>query len=470
MGVINDLSLQRKSLRYKILIAFSLMSIIPMLIIMYFVVEYIFPGTEEILPISVIVLFTLWISWLGYLLIKQIINPVVDLALETRLIAEGKYGTGVSMIREDELGDIAEAVNTMTGRIRSYIGELQQYSRKTADLNVQIHKKVITLTNLMRVGDLITSGTGFNELARFTAEKVAAEISESFSAVFIKEKTGNYVSKCFVNNTGRDVRIDKIELELPFLEKLFSKQEHLLLDSRPLTKSWQKEIRKKLDFVNAIFFPMRATGGRIIGLILIGSFTEGFEFEDDEVSVIRAFEKELALGFQSAQGFEAVKGLEVVDSLTGLYTRPYLEDRLEDEINRAVFYQRPCSLIVINVDNFEEYSNKFGIPKANHALKKVAGLLNTVMSPVGKVARFDFGEFGMLLPEKNKRESLEIAEEIRKKIESMHISGDPKDRITVSIGVGENPIDGTNAKEIGAKAYNNMKLAKQRGKNRVVGE
>ena len=145
------------------------------------------------------------------------------------------------MIREDELGDIAEAVNTMTGRIRSYIGELQEYSRKTAELNVQIHKKVITLTNLMRVGDLISSGTGFSELARFTAEKVAGEISDSFSVVFVREKTGNYLSKCFVNNSGRDIHIDKIEAELPFCENLFNKLEYLLLDSRPLTKTWQKE-------------------------------------------------------------------------------------------------------------------------------------------------------------------------------------------------------------------------------------
>ncbi|MGB3241896.1 MAG: diguanylate cyclase [Candidatus Omnitrophota bacterium] len=469
MGLFSDLSLARKSLRYKLVIAFALMSIIPLLIMLYFVAEFVFPKTDFLLQVSAIVLFALWISWLGYLLIKQIISPVIDLALETRIIAEGKYGTGVSAIREDELGDIAEAVNTMTGRIRSYIGELQEYSRKTAELNVQIHKKVITLTNLMRVGDLITSGTGFNELARFAAEKIGGEINDSYSAVFLKEKAGNYLSKFFVNNSGRDVRVDKVELELSFLEKLFSKQEYLLLDSRPLAQSWQKEMRKKLNLVNVLIFPMRVSHN-IIGAIMLGNFTEDFEFEDDEISIVRAFEKELALGFQSAQGLEATKALDVVDSLTGIYTRPYLEDRLEDEINRAVFYQRPCSLIIINVDGFEEYSSRYGMPKANQVLKKIAGLLGAVMSPVGKVARFDFDEFGMLLPEKNKRESLETGEEIRKKIEAMHISGDPDDKVTVSIGVGENPIDGANAKEIVEKAYKNMQLAKSRGKNQVVGE
>ena len=81
MGVVQDLSLERKSLKYKLVIAFSLMSIIPLLIILYFVAEFIFPETENLLQVSAIVLFTLWISWLGYLLIRQISNPVIDLAL-----------------------------------------------------------------------------------------------------------------------------------------------------------------------------------------------------------------------------------------------------------------------------------------------------------------------------------------------------------------------------------------------------
>jgi diguanylate cyclase (GGDEF)-like protein len=422
-----------------------------------------------LLQVSAVVIFTLWISWLGYLLIRQIINPIIDLALETRVIAEGKYGSKVSMGREDELGDIAEAVNTMTGRIRSYIGELQEYSRKTAELNVQIHKKVITLTNLMRIGDLISSGSSVEELSMFTAEKVSGEIDDSFCAVFVKETTGDYNLKHFANSSGKDVPVNKIALELPSLEKLFDKTEYLLIDSRSLTKSWEWELRKKLGLVNAILFPMRSAG-KTIGLILLGSFTDDFKFDDDEISVIRAFEKELALGLQSIEGLEAARGMEVVDSLTGLYSRPYLEDRLEDEINRAVFYQRPCSLIIINVDDFEKYSNSHGVARADQALKKIAGLLSTVMTPVGKVARFEANEFGMLLPEKNKRESLETAEDVRKKIEEMQITNDPKDTITVSIGVGENPIDGTNAQQIITKAYSNMKLAKERGKNRVAGD
>ncbi|MFC1548936.1 diguanylate cyclase domain-containing protein [Candidatus Omnitrophota bacterium] len=469
MGVLQTLSMERKSLRYKLMIAFSLMSIIPLLVIVYFVTNYIFPNLENLLEVSVVVLITLWLSWLGYLLIKQIINPVIDLALETKLIAEGRLGTKVGMDREDELGDIAAAVNTMTSKIRSYIGELQDYSKKTASLNIQIHKKVITLTNLMQLGDLISAGSGFDDVAKFAVEKIADEMEESFCAVFIRQKAGNYMLKTLNNNSGKEIQTGDIENKLSSLEKLFAKSEYVLMDARPVEKAWMLEAKKALMLENVIFYPMKLEQ-KIVGAILLGNFTKGYEFGEEIIGVVRAFEKELILGYHSTRVFERVKSLEVVDSLTGLYSRGYLEERLQDEINRAVFYQRPCSLLVITIDNFEQYSDHYGVPKAKQVLKMVAHLLSGIMTPVGKGARFDYDEFGILLPEKNKRESIEIAEDIRKRVETMEISADPYDKVTVSVGVGENPIDGTNAKEIIAKAYHNLERAKEEGRNRVMGE
>lgn len=469
MPFLQFLSMERKSLKYKLIVAFSLMSIIPLLILVYFVTNYIFPNTDDITDVSLIVLFTLWISWMGYLLIKQIITPVLDLALETRIIAEGKYGSKVSMTKGDELGDIAEAVNTMTGKIRSYIAELQDYSKKTASLNMRIHKKVLTLTDLMRLGDIIGTGSGYEEIASFAAEKISGEMERGFCVIFSREEAGNYVLKTFFNNSRRDIPVEDLAREMPVIEKLFAKNECLTMDSKPLSKPWQREFREKMGFHSLILFPLR-DNMRIIGLIAAGNFNETYEFGEDEIGVIRAFEKEVVMGRQSSRVFEKVKSMEVVDSLTGLYTRAYLEDRLEDEINRAVYYQRPCSIIILNIDDFEKYASRHGIGKAKDVLKKVSQMLSSLTSPIGKVARFDYDEFGILLPEKNKRESIEMAQNIRKHIEAMEMSPDPADRITVSVGVGENPIDGTNAREIIAKAYHNMEKAKVQGKNQVIGD
>lgn len=467
--MVKSLSMERKSLKYKLTIAFTLMSIIPLLVMVYFVTVYIFPVASDISEISLVVVFSLWVSWTGYLLVRHIVTPVLDLLLEARIITEGKYDSDISLTKEGELGDIAGAVNAMTGKIRSYVSELQDYSKKTASLNLRIHKKVQTLTNLMRLGDLIGTGSSYEEIATFVAEKIAWETNKGFCVIYTRDDSGNYTLETFYNNSHRDIPVDELSRELTMIEKNLEKNECIMMDSKPLTKPWQKEFREKWNFMNLMLYPMR-DDRKIIGLVAAGNFDMEEEMGEDAIEVVRAYEKELVIGRQSCRGIEKRKGMEVVDSLTGLYTRSYIEDRLEDEINRAVYYQRPCSVIILKVDDFDKYTERHGMAKGKQVLKQIGSLLNVLTVPIGKAARFDYDVFGVLLPEKNKRESINIAEDICKRIASMPALSDREDRITVSIGVGENPIDGVNAKEIVSKATRNMDTARTRGKNQVVGE
>lgn len=286
MGGFTNLSIEKKSVRHKLLIAFSLMSIIPLLSMAYFVTNYIFIAiAKEMVQVSIVVIFSLWISWMGYLLARTIIMPLIDMANEVKKIASGRYDSRISISREDELGDIANSINIMVAKIQKH-GE----------------------------------GT----------------------------------------------------------------------DSR-----------------------------------------------------------------------------EIVDRVTGLYTFPYLEECLQEEIKRAQYYQRPCSVLMLNIDNYKEYKEDNGEEAFEALLKEVAEVLVESVPPVGKVARNERDEFALLLPEKNKRESMEMAEEIRKRIGEINVPGE---KVTVSIGVGENPIDGSDAKEVLFSTREYLEKAKRAGTNKIAGE
>ncbi|MFH1799000.1 MAG: diguanylate cyclase [Candidatus Omnitrophota bacterium] len=469
MSFLKNLSVERRGLKYKMLVAFALMSVIPLLVMTYFVSTYLINNTENTFQVVSIVMFALWIAWAGYVLSKKIIIPVIDLALETKIIASGHYDSKIKIREDNELGDIAKAVNTMTEKMKGYIGELQDYSKKTSSLNIKIHRKVLTLTNLMRLGDLISSGAAFREVTNFATEKMASELYGGFCAIFIKEKVGGYALEAVFNNSGRDVITSNIIGELFFIESFFQKDEFITIDASLSKKPWQKEVKKKLQGMNAILFPLKIDAD-IVGIVMFGNFGKEVEFTEEDAEVLRAFANEIVLAYQSSLVFKKVKTLEVVDGLTGLYTFGYLEGRLEDEISRAIYYQRPCSLIVVNIDDFQKYSNYYGEDKAKQVLKQVGKLLGGMMPPVGKVARTEQDEFGILLPELNKREALEIAKDVRKKIENMKISSVSTDKITVSVGVSENPIDGSNAKELVSKARQYVEKVKREGKNCVAGE
>lgn len=287
--------------------------------------------------------------------------------------------------------------------------------------------------------------------------------------MFIKEKGQVYALKAIHDNSGHEFSAANIGAQIAFAEKNFPEEEYFLIDSRPLKKARQKELKDKLEGLNIIFFPIKVSTN-IVGMICAGSFIKGTKFEDENIDMLRAFEKEMALAYQSERIHKKVKSLEIVDKITGLYTFSYLKERLNDEINRAVYYQRPCSLILIRIDTFEEYSNYYGEEKTKSVLKRIGKLLSSVIPTVGKIARSSDGEFGVLLPEVNKREGLDIAETAREKIENMKISSSSDDVITVSVGVSENPIDGENAAEIIEKAREFTDKAQADGGNKVLGE
>ena len=143
--------------------------------------------------------------------------------------------------------------------------------------------------------------------------------------------------------------------------------------------------------------------------------------------------------------------------------------RLKEEIERSVVSQRPCSFVLINIDGFKEYEEKNGKAQAEVALRKVAEFLRGCAGPLGKVGRRKDDTFGIVMPEANKKGSLAAAEKIRKGVEKLALSEEKGDRLTVSCGVSENPLDGASSDEIFEKANAALNRAKKSGRNKVIG-
>ena len=144
-----------------------------------------------------------------------------------------------------------------------------------------------------------------------------------------------------------------------------------------------------------------------------------------------------------------IEQLEVKDMLTGLYNEQYIRNRLDEEIKRAVRYQRPCGFILVKLNNFSAYQNKYGEIICETALKKVAACLSGDLTDVERIARFADDEFAIVLPEKNKRSCEKIAEELKDKVQYLFKDEtEPDKRLSITSAVAENPLDGTSAQEL----------------------
>lgn len=165
--------------------------------------------------------------------------------------------------------------------------------------------------------------------------------------------------------------------------------------------------------------------------------------------------------------------LSLLDGLTGIANRRRFEEYLDMEWKRAVRSTKPLSLIMIDIDAFKPYNDNYGHAAGDACLKRVAWTLqNGLKRSVDLAARFGGEEFAVILPETDSKGAYILAEELRSKIEALHIahSHSPVQKhITVSMGVSTMvPKRDIPEKTILEMADKALYQAKKKGRNRVA--
>ncbi len=468
-GFLKKLSLVPQGLKYKLLIAFTLMSIIPLLVLTYLVSTYILTQEEVSLSqISIIVLLSVIIAWLGLILAKNLVEPVIDMSIEAKIIASGDFQRKIRVTTEDEIGELGTSINLLTRRIKDNVQELRDYGEKTREINLEIQKKMLALSNLLQIGDLISASVGLDKILDTVLEKLSNFYDSGFAAIYLpKEKPDEFQMTAYNNLRDNELLGIAVKLGEGFLGEITRKRKTIAIDSSTPRASLEYKFKNKYKLTNVVIMPLY-TGKISRGLILIGNNIKEFTYTNEDIDTITVFAKQLSIAVESDILLKKAEMLAIKDDLTGIYNKNFIIPRLNEEIGRAMLYQRPCSFIVIDIDDFKEYRNKRGQLASENALKKVAAILTKRLGPIDRAARIGDDVFALLLPEKNKKTAFDIAGEIRQEIEALRFSKDESDRVTVSMGVSENPLDGSTSDELFSKAAAFLKKAKISGKNKVV--
>lgn len=125
------------------------------------------------------------------------------------------------------------------------------------------------------------------------------------------------------------------------------------------------------------------------------------------------------------------------DALTGLGNRHAMEETFPREVRRCVQSDQPVSLIMIDVDHFKTFNDKFGHVAGDRALSAVANILRKQFRPRDMLVRYGGDEFAVLLPGLNGEEAISIAERVRASVSGdTEASEDSLIQIPVRISMG----------------------------------
>lgn len=167
---------------------------------------------------------------------------------------------------------------------------------------------------------------------------------------------------------------------------------------------------------------------------------------------------------------ESLNNRAIKDSLSGIYNRRYINEKLPLDLINANLSNNSISVIMVDIDFFKNVNDTHGHLIGDCTIKSLAGLLQRSLKRENDwVARYGGEEFLICLPGAPLSFAKDLAESIRSKIEKTPIEcGDLKFYITASFGVSAiTPKAGTTVNDLIEEADKKLYEAKRNGRNRV---
>lgn len=191
--------------------------------------------------------------------------------------------------------------------------------------------------------------------------------------------------------------------------------------------------------------------------------------EERTVPTIHRLAEHAALSIANRRMVAGLQLSASTDARTGLLNSRAFDDLLERAL-REISGSESSALLMLDVDHFKEFNDRFGHAAGDEALRALASVLRGQIRDGDAVARYGGEEFVVFLPSVDATGAAEIAERIRRAVETTIIAVRPGEtsRITVSVGVATAPGDGTDRTTLVKTADRMLYAAKEGGRNLVA--
>lgn len=188
----------------------------------------------------------------------------------------------------------------------------------------------------------------------------------------------------------------------------------------------------------------------------------------DEISRLARSFREMSEVLQ--QRFHELHELASCDHVTDLYNSRFFHENLEIAFKEAEDRREPLSLLMVDIDNFEDFNNQYGHQAGDAVLQAMGRLLNERFREVGLPCRYGGDELAVILPAIGSEWASRAAEELLRavaELEIRHPLGQaPLPPVTVSLGLACFPDQAGTARDLLAAADRALYQAKNAGRNR----
>jgi diguanylate cyclase (GGDEF)-like protein/PAS domain S-box-containing protein len=385
------------------------------------------------------ILVSFGVGFLIYTRLHRLVTtPIADLAATISAVREKRdYSLRARQWATDEVGRLVEGFNDMLGSIQERDIELDRHrahleeevAQRTAELAKTknfLEGVIQTSTGLIYVVDQQGCCSFVNDYALdllgYTRDEL---LKQSFSSLFTPETKGNVLEDLQAVQHG----------------KTFLGRECKIIRKDGNTLWFEYSIAPLIEH------------GNVVGAVTTGSdITERKHMETEKENLVQELNE-----------------LATRDGLTGLYNHRMFYTLLNEEIQRAGRYDRPLSLLMIDIDFFKRVNDTHGHQAGDAILKGLSALLERQARAIDRVCRYGGEEIAVILLETDADSAPHIAERLRQSVERepFEIGAGRHLHITISIGVATFPAQADTPAALVSASDRALYLAKEGGRNQV---
>lgn len=440
----NNFLLSGLSLKRNILIAISLITILPLIVLAYYFFNYYISIATIFILIFVVILG--WGIVFGVIFSVRRIYTKSQESFKNIERVEGRLGKDMEVLKGGHIKNEVESLDVIFGmlstKVKDSVKELKELSYKTEELNREIAQKVDIFSSILETNVLFSKDTSTGEIFQFLAKRLR-EIIKVNAVIFFLEKVGNKTYDFFFSGVDTS-RLNAITENKDFNSFIKIRGRTIVDNEHNIEKA--AFLSDLFGFKNIIVEPIFFKKN-IIGFAVVSNQLDDFTFSNDTHEAVDIFVQNIINVWEHHRLSRKIEDLEILDPLMNIYNGRYFFQRLEEEIKRAKAYQRPCGLLVIRITNYEEYKKNLKLIELENILKRLIGVFKTNVRPIDILGRIKEDGIGVILIEMNKRQSQHIGAKLKEMVNSF-LKQSTNIIPQVSFAIAENPIDGMNASEL----------------------
>ncbi|MDD5506636.1 MAG: sensor domain-containing diguanylate cyclase, partial [Candidatus Omnitrophica bacterium] len=321
----------------------------------------------------------------------------------------------------------ANKVSLVESRIentKEQINIINVENKKSRELGVSLNFKITRYDNLKKVIEELNRSLRLEVVVNVLSSTVYSLISNSCGTALFYLLDSQTQKLSLIHSVKEDRQMVILSKEgdiFDFWVLRHSREliiEDLKNDFRfDLDTVRSQEMRPVLSLISSPLISHHS----LLGLLRLESDKRG-SFNQDDLRFLSLVSGLGAVALENSLLFQKTQDLAIHDDLTGLYTKQYFTGRLKDESRRCLRLDQRLALMMIDIDFFKQYNDKFGHTAGDIVLKKVSFLLKDSLSQLNPLlCRFGGEEFLVMLPGMDKQRALEVAEELRQRVQSEKI-------------------------------------------------